>query len=197
MSSASSISREDMMLLPVRRHQGRVYLVATPEDFANAAADIRAEPVVGLDTETRPAFAKGESYLPCLVQVATAQAVYLFQLRRPECMPLLTEMLESPRIVKAGVALAYDLARLKLVLPFAEQAVVDLGKLARRAGAGQTGLRNLAGMYLGFRIPKGSRTSNWAAPRLSEAQVAYAATDAWACRELYLRFQELGLLEPV
>lgn len=196
MNNATSISREDMMQLPVQRHQGRVCLVATPEDLAGAAADIRAETVVGLDTETRPAFAKGESYLPCLVQVATAQAVYLFQLRRMECLPLLTEMLEAPGIVKAGVALAYDLARLKLVFPFTEQAVIDLGKVARRAGATQTGLRNLAGMFLGFRIPKGSRTSNWAAPRLTEAQVAYAATDAWACRELYAKFGETGLLRP-
>jgi ribonuclease D len=51
-------------------------------------------------------------------------------------------------------------------------------------------------MFLGFRIPKGNRTSNWAAPRLSPAQITYAATDAWACRELYLRFESLGLLRP-
>ncbi len=55
-------------------------------------------------------------------------------------------------------------------------------------------MRNLAGIFLGFRIPKGTRTSNWAAPQLSAAQIAYAATDAWACRELYLRFRSLGLL---
>ena len=71
---------------------------------------------------------------------------------------------------------------------------LDLGVVARRRGLGQTGVRNLAGMLLGFRIPKGNRTSNWAAPRLSPAQIIYAATDAWACRELYLKFETLGLL---
>jgi ribonuclease D len=55
-------------------------------------------------------------------------------------------------------------------------------------------VRNLAGMFLGFRIPKGASTSNWAAPQLTAAQITYAATDAWACRELFLRFQSLGLL---
>jgi ribonuclease D len=55
-------------------------------------------------------------------------------------------------------------------------------------------VRNLAGMLLGFRIPKGTKTSNWAARELSSAQIAYAATDAWACRELVLRFESLGLL---
>jgi ribonuclease D len=72
--------------------------------------------------------------------------------------------------------------------------VLDLGVVARRRGLGQTGVRNLAGMFLGFRIPKGNRTSNWAAPRLTAAQITYAATDAWASRELYLRFETLGLL---
>ena len=54
-------------------------------------------------------------------------------------------------------------------------------------------MRNLAGLLLGFRIPKGTKTSNWARHTLTEQQIVYAATDAWACRELYLRFEELGL----
>jgi len=66
--------------------------------------------------------------------------------------------------------------------------------VARRHGLAQTGLRNLVGVFLGFRIPKGRRTSNWAAQRLSRQQIDYAATDAWACRELYLRFRELGMV---
>jgi len=64
----------------------------------------------------------------------------------------------------------------------------------QRHGYEQTGLRNLAALFLGFRIPKGNRTSNWAARQLSPAQLTYAATDAWVCRELFLRFEELGLL---
>ena len=138
---ARSISREDMAKLPIRRYEGRVCLVATPEDLEEARADLEQESIAGFDTETRPAFRKGESHLPALVQVATARAVYLFQLRRAE-------------------------------------------------------VRNLAGILLGLRIPKGTKTSNWAAPQLSAAQIAYAATDAWACRELHLRFQSLGLLRP-
>ena len=59
-----------------------------------------------------------------------------------------------------------------------------------------SGVRNLAGILLGMRIPKGTKTSNWAARELTAAQIAYAATDAWACRELFLRFQSLGLLRP-
>jgi len=189
-----SISREDLANLPIRRYEGAVSLVATLKDLEQARADIRQERVVGLDTETRPSFAKGECHLPCLVQAATARAVYLFQLSRLDVFPALVELLAKPEIVKAGVGLAYDLRQLKLVFPFTVENVLDLGVVARRRGLGQTGVRNLAGMFLGFRIPKGNRTSNWAAPRLSPAQINYAATDAWACRELYLRFESEGLL---
>ena len=103
-------------------------------------------------------------------------------------------MLAAPEIVKAGVALADDLRQLRKLFAFEEKNVADLGVLARRSGLDQTGLRNLAGIFLRYRIPKGTRTSNWAAARLSPAQITYAATDAWVCRELYLRFQALGLL---
>ncbi len=191
---ARAISREDLATLPIRRYDGEVRLVATARDLDAARADLAQESVVGLDTETRPAFQKGESYLPCLVQAATARAVYIFQLRRAETFPALAELLAAPRIVKAGVSLAEDLRQLNRVFPFEERNVRDVGVAARRAGLKQTGVRNLAGIVLGFRIPKGARTSNWAAPRLTPHQITYAATDAWACRELYLRFQELGLL---
>lgn len=166
----------------------------TMRELEQARADIRQERVVGLDTETRPSFKKGESHLPCLVQAATAQAVYLFQLNRLDVFPTLVELLAKPDVVKAGVGLAHDLSQLKQVFPFTVENVLDLGVIARRRGLGQTGVRNLAGIFLGFRIPKGNRTSNWAAPRLSPAQINYAATDAWACRELYLRFEIQGLL---
>ena len=77
---------------------------------------------------------------------------------------------------------------------FSEKNVVDLGVIARRRGLEQTGVRNLAGILLGCRVAKGSRTSNWAVTELSPAQITYAATDAWICRELYLRLEALNLL---
>lgn len=193
-SIAREISREELANLPIRRYEGEVCLVSTPRDLERAAADIREELVVGFDTETRPAFRKGEVYLPCLAQAATARAVYLFQLREPAVFEALAGLLAEPRIVKAGVAMADDLRALRLLFPFKEQSVLDLGIVARRCGYKQTGVRNLAGIFLGFRIPKGARTSNWAAAKLSAAQITYAATDAWACRELFLRFKSVGLL---
>jgi ribonuclease D len=189
-----AIAREEIAALPIRRYEGEVNLVATSAEIERAMADIRAESVAGFDSETRPAFRKGESYLPCLIQVATARRVHVFQLSRLDCSAAAAELLSSAAIVKTGVGLKYDLGRLKLLFPFDAAAVLDIGEVAKRHGLEQSGVRNLAGLFLGIRIPKSAGTSNWAAPQLSEQQIRYAATDAWACRELYLRFQDLGML---
>ena len=87
-----------------------------------------------------------------------------------------------------------DVGKIKKSFEFDERPVVDLGKVAERHGLKQTGVWNLAGKFLGTRVPKGSKITNWAARRLTPQQIAYAATDAWACRELYLRFKELEMV---
>jgi ribonuclease D len=102
-------------------------------------------------------------------------------------------VLALEHIVKAGVGLADDLKALKKLIEFTEKSVVDLGALAQRVGLKQTGVRSLAALFLGIRIPKGTKTSNWARATLTPQQIAYAATDAWVCRELYLTFEKLGV----
>ena len=189
-----TISREEINDLPIRRYEGDVRLVATAREMESAMADIRNERAVGFDTETRPAFHKGQSYLPCLAQVATSHAVYLIRLQHMDASRELAELLASQETAKVGVAVADDLRQLRQLFEFEPKQVIDPGDIAARHGLKQTGLRNLAGLFLGFRIPKGSRTSNWAAQRLTEQQIAYAATDAWACRELFLCFEKLGLV---
>jgi ribonuclease D len=187
-----SISRDEVNALPIRRWEGEVRVVTSAEEAARALAEIRDETVTGFDTETRPAFRPGESYPPSLAQLATARAVYLFQLRSREVAAAVAEVLAAEPIVKAGVGLADDLKALKKVIEFAEKSTVDLGAAAVRHGHKQSGVRSLAALFLGFRIPKGTKTSNWARTRLTPQQIAYAATDAWACRELYVRFRTQG-----
>jgi ribonuclease D len=189
-----NISKEEVANLPIRRYEGEICLVEDARALERAAEDIHADRVVGFDTETRPAFRVGESHLPALAQVATARAVYLFPLQRLDCSAVLAPMLAARHIVKAGISLADDLKKLKQMLAFEEAAILDLGHVARHHGLKQTGLRNLTGLLLGTRIPKGAKTTNWAVRRLSAQQITYAATDAWACRELYLRFEALELL---
>lgn len=189
-----AISRDDINALPIRRYEGEVRLVATREEMEHAAADFARERVVGFDTETRPSFRVGESHPPALAQVATARAVWLFQLQRMDFSAVLGPMISSQSTVKAGVGPGEDLRQLRKSFAFEPAAIVDLGALARRHQLEKSGVRALAAMFLGIRIPKGAKTTNWATQRLSPQQVAYAATDAWACREIYLRFESLGLL---
>jgi ribonuclease D len=192
--SVQSISHEEMNGLPIRRYEGSVRLVVAPQDLRRAMQDIRQESVLGFDTETRPAFKPGESYLPSLVQFATADAVYLFQVQQGDYSGEMREIFSSEKIIKVGVSVTDDLKSLKKLSEFEESSVVDLGEIAKRHGLKQSGVRNLAGIFLGMRIPKSVRTTNWAARRLTPQQITYAATDAWACRELYLRFQQLNLV---
>jgi len=185
------------MQLPILRYEGPIHLVTTKADLAQARHAIRRERVVGFDTETRPTFKKGQSHAPALVQVATSRAVYLFQLAQLDCSLAVAEMLGNGQLVKAGISLAYDLSELRKLFPFEAANVVDLGEVAKRSGMQQTGARNLAGLFLGGRITKGAQTSNWAQPNLTAKQICYAATDAWVCRELYLRLEGLGLLTKI
>jgi ribonuclease D len=183
-----------MIELPIRRYEGPVHVVAGHPELQLAIQDILQENVVGFDTETRPAFRPGESYLPSLVQFATASAVYLLQIQQHDFFGTVREILSSQQIIKAGVSVSDDISNLKKSGEFEERSVVDLGKIAVGHGLKQSGVRNLAGIFLGARIPKGTKTTNWAARRLTPQQITYAATDAWVCRELYLRFKELQMV---
>jgi ribonuclease D len=194
MHVARAISREEMAELPIRRYEGDVCLVQTLRDVERALEDFRSEHVVGFDTETRPTFKKGDRHLPSLIQAATARVVYLFRLREPVDCQVPAEMVASADILKVGIGLTDDLRALRLLHPFEEKSMLDLGNVARKWGMAQTGVRNLAGIFLGIRIPKGAQTSNWAAATLTSAQIQYAATDAWICRELFLHFRGLGMV---
>jgi ribonuclease D len=171
-----------------------VCLVRTAEDLERAQEDLRREQFVGFDTETRPSFRTADRHLPCLIQAATARAVYLFRLRQESDFHVPSVLLARQGTLKVGIGLADDIRALKLLHPFEDRSMLDLGVVAKRCGLEQTGLRNLAGMFLKIRISKSTKTSNWAAPKLSTVQIHYAATDAWICRELFLRFRGLGMI---
>jgi len=189
-----TIPHEELMQLPIVRYRGAIHFIQTEKDLHRALQEIRCEHVVGFDTETRPTFRKGQFHAPSLVQIATGHTVHLFQLARLDFSHALAEVFGNAQIIKAGVALARDLSELQKVFPFKPANMVDLGEIAKHRGMAQTGLRNLTGLFLGGRITKGPQTSNWSQPTLSPKQQLYAATDAWACRELYLRFEHLGWL---
>jgi ribonuclease D len=176
------------------RYEGSIHLIRTPDEADAAAKKLMKEKLLGFDTETRPAFRKGERYLPSLLQLATENEVYLFQLKQTGFTKKIRNVLADKNIIKAGVSIKDDLKELLELGAFKPAGFVELADCAKKAKIKNLGLRSMGALLLGFRISKKEQVSNWAKQDLSPSQLTYAATDAWMGRNLYLKLQELGLL---
>ena len=183
------LSRDEINQLPLRKYEGPIQLIRSDAELLSIEHDLARESLCGFDTETRPAFKKGRSYLPALMQFATDKMVYLFQLHPLTFPNALTRILANPKILKVGVALDKDLKELQKLAPFEPAGIIELSALAKQRGIGNRGLRGLAAYLLGFRISKRAKTSNWEREQLTETQIQYAATDAWVSREIYLKLR--------
>ena len=186
------MSKDEINACPMERWIGPVSVVRTRDELAAAMRKLAGHTLLGFDTETRPAYNKGESYLPSLLQLASDDDVFIFQLKHLGLAKPLHEILADPAIIKAGVSLDYDIRELNKLSRFKASGFMDLGNLAKKAGIKNHGLRGLAAVFLGFRISKGAQTSNWARNVLTPQQIQYAATDAWVGRRLYLALEEAG-----
>jgi ribonuclease D len=192
MSPSVKITKEEINALPMRAYEGPVVLVESDDQLEPAIAALRKECVLGFDTETRPSFKRGQVYPAALLQLGAAETVYLFQLLKLEKIDPLWDLLGDPQIIKAGVAIADDIKKLQERQAFQPAGFKEIANYTQAAGILNTGLRSLAGLLLNFRISKRAQVSNWARDDLSEAQIQYAATDAWVSRQLYLHMQELA-----
>lgn len=184
------MSKDEINACPITRWTGPVSVVQTREELATALRKLAGQTLLGFDTETRPAYTKGESYLPSLLQLASETEVFIFQFNHLNLAKPLKKILSDPAIIKTGVSVANDISELKKLSHFKAQGFVDLGDLAKNNGIKNHGLRGLAAVLLGFRITKGAKTSNWAKNVLTRHQIQYAATDAWIGRRLYLALEQ-------
>lgn len=186
------LTKEEINLLPLRAWEGPVVLVQDEEALAEALGELWKEKVLGFDTETRPTFTKGKTCRPALIQLATADTVYLIQLTHIPFCDQIAELLASPRVLKTGVAINDDMKALARIHPFRADGVADLAAMARVRGIQAQGLRTLSANLLGFRISKSAQCSNWENHELTPQQIKYAATDAWVGRELYFHMLRQG-----
>lgn len=161
-----------------------IHLPKTVEEVEQAGREIVAAGIAGFDTESKPTFSAGEkSRGPHVVQFALRDRAFIFQLHRAECMGLLSELLQSERVLKVGFGLRNDRGQIRSKLGVSLQAIVDLDHVFRKRGyKGQIRVRAAVGAVLhqSFRKSKRITTSNWAAPDLTPAQLVYAANDAFA-----------------
>ena len=185
------MTKEEINNCPIRKWSGPVHVIRSNKRMINAVEQLSRETILGFDTETRPAFNKGQKYLPSLLQLAGENSVFLFQLKYLGLQEPLIKILADPAIIKAGVSLAHDLRDLKQLTPFTQAGFVCLGKMSKEKGIKNHGLRGLAAVVLGLRISKSAQTTNWAKDELIQSQIRYAATDAWVGRELYLQLSRI------
>lgn len=123
----------------------------------------------------------------CVVQVGDrAQNISLI---RPEKgkTPNLKILMESPKVLKVFHFALTDVAFFKVDL---EMAVAPfwctkvMSKIARTY-TGSHGLKHLTAELLGIEISKEQQQTDWASPKLSPAQLEYAANDVLHLVEIY------------
>lgn len=175
----------------IKLHEVR--MVKSERDAAEALVALLASDALGFDTESKPTFAKGEvSTGPHLVQLATDDAAYLFQIGASPLVDVLRAVLESPTILKVGFGLTDDVRRLRSKLGIDANNVLDLSTALRRGERNTLGAKTAVARFFGQRLQKSKKitTTNWATPRLTEKQILYAADDAHVALRVYRRWRQ-------
>lgn len=177
--------------MPLAAFEGRIWVVDSPVEAEKAVEFLRKQPIVGIDTETRPSFRRGVTYKVALLQISTEELCFLFRLNRIGLVPCLIQLLQDSAVCKVGLSLRDDFQRLRELVDLQVCNYVDLQQVAARMGLKDMSLQKLFANFFGRKISKRQRLSNWEADVLTDAQKKYAATDAWACIKLYQNMQQL------
>lgn len=174
----------------------QIVLPKSSTELAEALHHLSAQRVVGFDTESRPTFKVGEdSGGPHLLQFATAERVYLFQLDSEAAIQAVRQLLGDEHIIKAGFGLKSDRSKIRQRLGMQVAAILDLNDVFRARGYNkEIGVRMAVAVLFRQRFAKSKSvtTSNWASKLLNDRQKLYAANDAYAALQV---FHQLGLPE--
>ena len=176
-------------------YQDRIFVLVTPREAETAVNYLLTMPILGVDTETRPSFAKSVKYKCSLLQVATHHNCFLFRLNFMGLAPAVIRLLEDRTVPKVGLSWHDDLHSLKELGEFTPGYFIDLQDHMRELGIQDLSLQKLYANLFGERISKAERLSNWERDVLLDKQKTYAAIDAWACIRLYeelMRLKETG-----
>src|SRR4051812_47930616 len=181
----TSISNEELNILPLGAFEGEIAVISDPEKLAEAFDEIKHHSYVGFDTETKPVFVRGHYNKVAILQIALPEKVFIIRLRATGLTDEIIHFLQDESILKAGVAIRDDIKALQHLKRFKPGGFVELATLSKEAGLEVESVKKLTALLLGFRISKSAQTSNWEADHLNEKQISYAATDAWVCLNIY------------
>ncbi|WP_436414676.1 3'-5' exonuclease [Petrimonas sp.] len=180
-----TISKEQVAELPLEIFAGRTVVIDHESKVEKAIAELLKHSKIGFDTETKPAFKRGQVHNVALMQLSTIDVCYLFRLNKIGYPDELDEIICNPHIKKIGLSLRDDFAALRKRSEKKPQNFIDLQSFVDEYGIDDNGLQRIYAILFGKKISKNQRLSNWEADFLTEHQKNYAAMDAWACLRIY------------
>lgn len=177
--------------LPRALFQGRIVVVLSESEAQKAVDFLLSQPILGIDTETRPSFKKGVVHNVALLQVSAKDICFLFRLNVMGMSRDIIRLLEDKEVLKVGLSLHDDILMLHKLADFKPGKFIDLQEHVGEIGIEDRSLQKLYANIFGQKISKGQRLTNWEADVLNDSQKLYAATDAWACIMLYEELLQL------
>ena len=152
-------------------------IVTTAARLEAVAAAALAQSAVAVDIESNGFYRYPERV--CLVQLATADGVFLVDPLAVEDVGALGELLAAPSVLKIFHAADYDVRSLRRDWGFHIKPLFDTGIAAAFAGSERLGLAAALKEYLGVEVSKSKQLqrADWTIRPLSRAMVAYAAED--------------------
>lgn len=171
--------------LPLVTFPGKIIVVLNEYEADRAVEYLLSSDVLGVDTETRPAFRKGNNHKVALLQVATRKECFLFRLNHLGLPKSLLRLLSNKQVPMVGLSWHDDLMSLHRREQFEPGWFIDIQDIIGNLGIVDKSLQKLYANLFGEKISKRQRLTNWEADVLTERQKEYAAIDAWACIKLY------------
>ena len=196
----NKFDKKSIAQLPTVSFPGKTVVVMSESEAEKAVHFLLSQDILGVDTETRPSFKKGESHMVSLLQVSTSDVCFLFRLNHIGITPAILRLLENKAVPMVGLSLHDDMLSLHKRVAFTPGYFIDLQDLVGELGIVDLSLQKLYANLFHQKISKRQRLTNWDSDVLNDKQKAYAALDAWACINLYkeiLRLKQSGDYELV
>lgn len=181
--------------LPVVAFPGKVITIITAGEAEKAVDCLLNSDIIGVDTETKPSFHKGEQNKVALLQVSNRDICFLFRLNLTGITPAIKRLLEDKSVKKIGLSWHDDIRGLEARSKFKPGLFIDLQDIVGEIGIKDLSLQKIFANIFHQKISKRQRLTNWEAPVLSDKQKMYAAIDAWSCILIYeeiLRLKKTG-----
>ena len=191
----SKFDKKLIASLPVAEFKGRIITILTVGETEKAVRYLLSQPILGVDTETRPSFKRGFQHKVALLQVSTYDTCFLFRLNHTGLTPALIRLLEDTTVPKIGLSWHDDVNALHRIGAFTPGWFIDIQHHVSELGIEDMSLQKLYANMFGQKISKRQQLSNWEGDILTDRQKLYAATDAWACIMLYeelMRLKQTG-----